>query len=721
MTDIRDGQTNGTPPVDPGLAALSGVAAYYRVPADPQHLARELALGERPSSKGDLVRAAQLVGLKARIVKINSVKRLISLPVPSLAELREGGFVVLGGLTASGLFRTVDPITRVDLERPPEEVAQLIEPEAILVQKRIGGPGTNPRTFSFAWFLPSIWRYRRALGHVLLASLALQIFQLVSPLFFQIVIDKVLVHHSFSTLTVIVAGLVGIAGFEAVLQYLRSYALTHTTNRIDVELGQRLFGHLMRLPIAYFETRPAGQTVARMRELETIRSFITGQGLFASLDLVFTAVMLAVLFLYSLKLALIVVATIPVYIAIAAIIAPPLRERVKEKFNRGALSQQFLVETIVGAQTLKAAAVEPVIRSEWEEKLAAYVRSSFDATLLSAGGQSAIQLVNRVSTALLLFFGAVAVMDGELSVGALVAFNMISGQVAQPVLRLSQLWQDFQQAAISVARLGDILNATPEPSAPAMAALPPPRGAISFSHVSFRYTPQAQDVLRQVSIDIRPGEVVGIVGPSGSGKSSLTKLIQRFYVPQEGQVRIDGLDLSQVDPAWLRRHIGVVLQENLLFAKTIHENIALTNPAMPRARVMAVADLAGAHEFIARLPMGYDTVIEERGANLSGGQRQRIAIARALASNPRILILDEATSALDVESERIIQKNMTRIVQGRTVIIVAHRLSTVRRANRIIGIVDGRIVESGTHDELVSRPNGLYARLWEIQSSGADA
>ena len=704
-----------------GLHGLTGIAAYFRIPAEPQHLARELALGEREATADDILRAASLIGLKARIVRDTSIKRLSALPVPSLAQTKEGSFIVLGGLTPGGLFRTVDPVTRADIERPVEEVAETLEPLAILVQRRVGGPGIHPANFNFTWFLPSIWRYRRALSHVLVASLALQIFALVTPMFFQVVIDKVLVHRSASTLDVIVIGLVGISCFDVLLQFLRSYALTHTTNRIDVELGQRLFAHLLRLPVSYFETRPAGQTVARVRELETIRSFITGQGLFAALDLVFTVVMVAVLFVYSVKLALIVMATVPLYIFIAAIIAPALRERVKEKFNRGAYSQQFLVETIIGAQTIKASAVEPVMRAEWEERLAAYVRTGFEAALMAFGGQDAIQLVSKFSTALLLFFGAVAVMDGELTVGSLVAFNMISGQVAQPILRLSQLWQDFQQVAISVARLGDILNATPEPANAAMAALPPPRGAIEFRNVSFRYMTGAQDVLKNINLAIEPGEIVGVVGPSGSGKSTLTKLVQRFYSPQEGQIRIDGLDLTQVDPAWLRRHIGVVLQENLLFAKTIHENIALANPAMPRARVIAVAELAGAHEFIAKLPMGYDTPIEERGSNLSGGQRQRLAIARALATNPRILILDEATSALDYESEVIIQQNMARIVRGRTVIIIAHRLSTVRNANRIVGMVDGRIVEMGSHDELISREKGLYKRLWSIQSSGIAA
>lgn len=705
---------------DAGLHGLAGIAAYFRIPADPIHLARELALGDRPAEAPDIVRAAKLLGLKARIVHDTTPDRLGRIPIPALARRRAGGYLVLGGPAPLGLYRTVDPITRVDVERPVEEVAADLAAELLLIQRRPGGPGHDPEGFNIGWFAPSIWRYRRPLASVVLASLVVQLFALVTPLFFQVVIDKVLLHRSESTLYVLVIGLVIVTVFDTALQYLRTYALTHTTNRIDVELGQRLFSHLLRLPISYFETRPAGQTVARMRELETIRAFLTGQALTSALDLVFTVIFIAVLFAYSTKLALIVIGTIPLYVLIAVLIGPSLREHIKEKFNRGALSQQFLVETVVGAQTVKASAVEPAMRLEWEERLAAYVRTSFSATLLAAGGQGAIQLVSKLSNALLLLFGAQAVMDGELTVGALVAFNMIAGQVAQPVLRLSQLWQDFQQVRISVVRLGDILNAPPEPTSRAMMALPPPRGAIVFRNVSFRYSPGGQDVIKGISLSIQPGEVIGIVGPSGSGKSSLAKLVQRFYSPHEGQVLLDGLDLAHADPSWLRRHIGMVLQENILFNRTLHDNIAFADPSMSRAKVMHVARLAGADEFIARLPAGYDTSIEERGANLSGGQRQRIAIARALATDPRILIFDEATSALDYESERIIQANMCHIATGRTVLMIAHRLSTVRHADRIVGMLDGRIVEIGTHDELIAKTNGLYARLWALQLTGTE-
>jgi subfamily B ATP-binding cassette protein HlyB/CyaB len=311
------------------------------------------------------------------------------------------------------------------------------------------------------------------------------------------------------------------------------------------------------------------------------------------------------------------------------------------------------------------------------------------------------------------------VMRGAMTVGELVAFNMLSGRVAQPILRLAQLWQDFHQARLSVQRLGDILNTPPEPQAsPGRGALPAINGAIRFDRVGFRYRPDLPEVLRGVEVDIPAGQVLGIVGPSGSGKSTLTKLVQRLYVPETGRVLVDGADLAMVDPSWLRRQVGVVLQENILFNCSVRDNIALADPGMPLDRVIAAAELAGAHEFILELPEGYDTVVGERGGSLSGGQRQRIAIARALVGNPRILIFDEATSALDYESERAIQMNMRRICQGRTVVIIAHRLSTVRGCDRIITVEAGHIVEDGTHDELLRR-GGRYASLHRVQAGEA--
>jgi ATP-binding cassette, subfamily B, bacterial HlyB/CyaB len=489
-------------PLDRGLRALCGIAAYYRIGADPVQLARELALGAHEANEGDLIRAAKLVGLRARLVEKVTAERLATLPTPAIVVcIASGAFMVFGGRNPSGLCRLVDPISHAVQEATLEDPARDIGGQALLVARRIGGAGVDPRQFGMRWFLPTIWRYRRPLGHVLAASLFVQIFALTTPLFFQVVVDKVLTHRGYETLFVLVGGLVAIGMFDVALQYLRTYALSHTTNRIDVELGQRLFAHLLRLPIAYFETRSTGQTVARVRELETIRNFLTGQALFSALDLLFAFVFVGVLFAYSWSLTLIVLAGIPFYVVIGFSVRPPLRDLVKEKFNRGAASRQFLVETIVGVNTVKSAAVEPVMRAQWEEKLAAYVKTSFAAAMLGSGGQLAIQYISKLTTAALLLFGAKAVIDGELTVGGLVAFNMIASQAVQPILRLSQIWQDFQQVQISIERLGDILNAPPKP-----------RGAIEFRRVGFRYRPGAPEVLKDISLSIRPGETIGIVG-----------------------------------------------------------------------------------------------------------------------------------------------------------------------------------------------------------------
>lgn len=719
----REGQdqsrTATRPDGDSGLLSLAMIAAHYRIACDPGQMAHDLGIGRRAATAEDLVRAARRVGLKSSLRRAQDLARLQSAPLPAIIGLTDGRFAILTHRLTDGRMRLVDPVERAQALEAPAAVATRWSGEIVLVTRRAGGLGIDPPRFDFRWFLPSIWRYRRPLAHTLIASLFIQLFALVTPLFFQVIIDKVLLHKGMSTLVVIVIGLLLIGLFDVVLQYLRAHALSHTASRIDVELGSRLFDHLLRLPLSYFETRAAGQTVARVRELETIRSFLTGQGLSSAIDLLFALIAIAVMYLYSKTLTLIVLLSIPLYLIIAFLIRPSLRERINERFDRGALSQQFLVESVVGVQTLKAAAVEPILKNQWEEKLAAYVRTSFNAVMLTVIGQNAIQYVSKATMAVVLYFGAFAVIDGEMTVGALVAFNMIMGQATAPILRLSQLWQDFQQVQISVERLGDILNAPPENRQFAYATLPPARGTISIRNVDFRYRVDMPEVLRGISLEIPEGQVIGIVGPSGSGKSTLTKLIQRLYRPDRGQILLDGIDISQVDTAWLRRQIGVVLQENLLFNRTVHENIALADPGVPRALVVAAARLAGADEFIAGMPLGYDTLIEERGSNLSGGQRQRIAIARALVTRPRILILDEATSALDYESERIIQANMRSITKGRTVIIIAHRLAAVRHCDRIIAIDNGRIVEDGAHQDLVVRRDGLYARLWQMQSEDA--
>jgi subfamily B ATP-binding cassette protein HlyB/CyaB len=660
-----------------------------------------------------MIRTARGAGLRARHV-IGAGKRVTRTPFPGIARHRDGSFFILA--------RVVDDKALIQDPRDgrPKQVsrAQLDEMwsgDLVLFTRR-ASLGELGRRFDITWFLGAIHKYRHLLAEVLVASFFLQLFALISPLFFQVVIDKVLVHRGLTTLDVLVIGLVTVSVFESVLAGLRTYVFSHTTNRIDVELGARLYRHLMALPIAYFQARRAGDSVARVRELENIRNFLTSSALTLVVDLVFTVVFLAVMYYYSPVLTWIVIAAFPFYIAISVGATPLFRRRLDEKFARGAENQAFLVESVTGVETLKAMAVEPQMQVRWEEQLAAYVAASFRVLSLGNWASNGVQLVSKIVTALTLYFGATAVIGGDLTVGELVAFNMLAGRVAQPVLRLAQLWQDFHQARLSVHRLGDILNTTPEPSySPTRAALPAIRGDIAFEHATFRYRLDGPEVLHDISLAIPAGQVVGIVGPSGSGKSTLTKLVQRLYVPESGRVLVDGVDLAMVDTAWLRRQVGVVLQENVLFNRSIHDNIALAEPAMPIERVIAAAQLAGAHEFILELPEGYDTMVGERGASLSGGQRQRIAIARALVMNPRILIFDEATSALDYESERIIQQNMRQIARGRTVLIIAHRLSTVRGCDRIITIERGRLVEDGTHDELIRR-GGRYATLHRVQA-----
>jgi subfamily B ATP-binding cassette protein HlyB/CyaB len=670
-------------------------------------------LGTDTIGAPEMLRCARDLGLKARAYR-TEWSRLVGTPLPAIAALRDGGFMLVAKAAEDKVLVQSPQASRPELLTQAEFTA-VWDGRLILMTRRAGLSDVT-RRFDITWFLGAIHKYRHLLGEVLVASFFLQLFGLVSPLFFQVVIDKVLVHRALSTLDVLIVGLLAISLFETVLGILRTYLFAHTTNRIDVELGARLFHHLLALPLAYFQARRVGDSVARMRELENIRNFITSSALTLVIDLFFTFVFLAVMFFYSPLLTFVVLGSFPFYIAISTGAAPLFRRRLAEKFQRGAENQAFLVESVTGIETLKAMAVEPQMQRRWEEQLAGYVAASFRVLSLGNSASQAVQLVSKIVTAALLYCGAKLVIDGSLSVGELVAFNILAGRVSAPVLRLAQIWQDFHQARLSVSRLGDILNTTAEPTyTTGRAQLPAIRGDISFDHVSFRYRIDGQEVLRDVSFDVPAGQTVGIVGPSGSGKSTFAKLVQRLYVPERGRVLVDGMDLAMADPAWLRRQIGVVLQENVLFNRSVRENIALADPAMPMERVVAAAKLAGAHDFILELAEGYDTMVGERGSTLSGGQRQRIAIARALVSDPRILIFDEATSALDYESERIIQHNMKEIAKGRTVLIIAHRLSTVRGTDRIVTLERGRLVEDGTHDALITN-GGRYASLHRLQA-----
>jgi subfamily B ATP-binding cassette protein HlyB/CyaB len=704
--------SGSTGAADTGLTCLLILARFYDLPADGSQLRHQFAQSGQLLSDTDLLRAAKHLGLKAGLLKTEWGK-LPGTPFPAMAKRPDGRYVVLAKIDGDKAL-IQDPVEGRPLVLSREQFESAWTGELLLFTKR-ANLRLQDLKFDFTWFIPALVKYRTLLGEVLVASFFLQLFGLLTPLFTQVVIDKVLVHKGFTTLYVLAVGMIALALFDAILGGLRTYLFSHTTNRIDVGLGAQLFRHVLALPLAYFEARRVGDTVARVRELEHIRQFLTSHAVTVVLDVLFTVVFLAVMWFYSPVLTLVVMASLPLYALLSISITPAIRARLHEKFNRGADNQSFLVEAISGIQTVKALAVEPPLLRKWEEQLAGYVRASFRATsLMTVAGQTAT-FIQKVTTVAVLWLGAYRVIEGDLTIGQLIAFNMLSAQVTGPVLRLVNLWQELQQVGISVQRLGDILNTQPEPSYnPNRTTLPQVAGQVVFDDVTFRYRPDGSEVLRKVSFAVAPGKIIGIVGRSGSGKSTIAKLIQRLYVPERGRILVDGVDLAQVDPAWLRRQVGVVLQENFLFNRSVRDNIALADPGLAMEQVMQAAKLAGAHEFILELPEGYDTLVGEHGCSLSGGQRQRIAIARALVANPRILIFDEATSALDYESEAIIQQNMTHISRGRTVFVIAHRLSTVRPAHRIYVIEKGEMVEEGSHDDLL-RLNGVYARLYKHQ------
>ena len=704
--------------VDTGLQCLLLISSLHGIAADPAQLCH--IHGTEKFDVQKILLAARHLGLKAKCVRQN-VARLAQAPLPAIAVGRDGGFFLL---VQTDLTQDRSRI----LIQSPGEAPRVISLETlqshwtgelIFFASRASIAGDLAR-FDFSWFIPALVKYRKTLGEILLISLVLQIIGLVTPLFFQVVMDKVLVNNAMKTLNVIALGLICATLFEAALSGVRSAALASTSSKIDVELGARLFWHVLRLPISYFHARRVGDSVARIRELENIRSFLTGGALTLVLDLLFSFVFIGVMLWYSPKLTLVVVLSIPCYVALSLIFMPMLRRRLNTKFQYGAENQSFLVETLSGMDTVKSMAVEPRWQQRWDRQLAAYVSASLSANNVAIVASGGVSLVSKLTSAAIMWMGALMVVDHQMTVGELIAFNMLAGQVSSPILRLAQLWDDFQQIGISMSRLGDVLNAHTEMES-SKTRMPRLRGAVTFDNVSFRYRADGVDVIRNVKLQIRAGEVIGIVGRSGSGKSTLAKLVQRLYVPERGRVLVDGQDIAIVDTASLRQQIGVVQQENTLFSRSVRDNIALTDPALPLEKVMEAAQLAGAHEFICTLPEGYDTQVGEHGVGLSGGQRQRVAIARALISIPRILVFDEATSALDYESEKVIQDNMRQICAGRTVLIIAHRLSAVRDAHRIVVLDQGQVAELGTHAELLRREDGIYSHLFRLQSQGASA
>src|SRR5436190_525197 len=585
--------SSSAPKSDPGLTCLTLLLRFYGIAVDADQIAHRL--GTRIFGKTEMLRVGRQLGLKAR-TRSTAFARLAATPLPAIAALRDGGFVVLAKADGEKVLLQVPHEPRPTLLR--RQAFEAMWTGELVLMARRGSLLHLARRFDITWFMGAIWKYRRMFTEVLIASFFLQVFALVSPLIFQVVIDKVLVHQSMSTLDVLAIGLAGIALFECVLSILRTYLFSHTTIRIDVELGARLFRHLLALPMAYFRARRAGDSVARVRELENIRNFLTSSALTLVVDLLFTTVFIAIMFMYSSVLTWVVLASLPLYAIISAGETPLFKRRLDEKFRLGAENQAFLVESLNGVETLKAMAVEPQMQRRWEEQLANYVAASMKVLQLGNVASNAIQLISKITFAAILYVGAKLVIGGDLTVGELVAFNILAGRVTAPILRLAQIWQDFHQARISVERLGDILNTPTEPAHTAtQAALPPIRGDIKLERVIFRYRIDGPPVLREVDLSIPAGQFIGIVGASGSGKSTIARLIQRLYVPEGGRVLIDGTDLAMADPSWLRRQIGVVLQENILMNRTVRDNIALADPGIPLERVIEAAKLAGAHEF----------------------------------------------------------------------------------------------------------------------------
>ncbi|MEM9153991.1 MAG: peptidase domain-containing ABC transporter [Cyanobacteria bacterium P01_F01_bin.33] len=700
------------------LACFQMLCKHLGVPFRRDQIKRVLAEQLKRTGSLSLMHCgavSEMIGLNAQLVTIPA-RALGRLQAPALIQWGESFALlyeidqreIVVGSPEAGIFR-----------RQPEDISATWEEtgQVLMLQRT---KSTPQQKFGLQWFLPSLVKYRRVLFEVLIASFFVQLFGLANPLMIQVIIDKVIVQNSIDTLHVLGVFLLVVALFEALLTSLRTYLFVDTTNRIDMSLGSEIIDHLFRLPLRYFERRPVGELASRVNELENIRSFLTGTALTVVLDAIFSVVYIVVMFIYSWLLTLVALTTIPLFVALTLLASPIIRRQLRTKAERNAQTQSYLVEALSGVQTVKAQNIELRSRWQWQERYARYVSAGFQTVLTSTAASSTSNFLNKLSALLVLWVGAYLVLQGQLTLGQLIAFRIISGYVTQPLLRLAQLWQNFQQTALSLERLSDIIDTPQEADEENRdnIPLPPIVGNVRYEGVSFRFGQSGPPQLNNIELEFPAGTFVGIVGQSGSGKSTLMKLLPRLYEPNSGRIFIDNYDIGKVELYSLRRQVGIVPQDCLLFDASVQENIALTNPNATSEEIVEAAKAASAHEFIMGLPAGYNTRVGERGSALSGGQRQRIAIARTILQNPRLLILDEATSALDYETEYQVSANLNRFFHDRTVFFITHRLSTIRHADIILMMSQGTVIELGTHEELMAK-RGSYYCLYQQQEAEA--
>lgn len=696
-----------------GLISFEVVARINQIDIDMRAIAREYGIDSEELSKEELLRITKSRDFKSKL-KICSLDEIQKkYPLPAIIVQKDGAYSVLLKVDeVSKKALIFSPISKQPEEITYEQFANLSDNEFIVLSHKLIN---SQIAFGFKWFFAEIMTYKAVISEVLLGSFIVQLFGLVTPLFTQVILDKVIVHRSITTLDVLAFAFVAVMIFEFLLNLSRKYIFVHTASKIDAKLGAKLFKHLFALPFPYFENRKVGNIIARVRELDQIRDFITNKSVSVIIDLLFSFVFVFMMLLYSVKLTLVVLGFVALIATLYLVVTPELRERLEKKFQMGAQSNSYLVESVTGIQTVKSLAIEGSMQKKWEDYLGNYVKAGFQLSNMGNISGALSGAFQKAMTITILYIGVKLVIENKLTIGQLIAFQMFANQFTSPVLRLVNLWNELQQALLGVDRLGDILNSPVEIQSSKAITLPKLDGAVKFENISFKYNLNTPYVIDGFDLDIKPGMSVGLVGRSGSGKSTITKLTQRLYIANEGAIYIDGVDIKHMNPGWLRQNIGVVLQENYLFSGTIRENIALPMQNAPIELIIQMAKIAGADEFVSQLSEGYDTMVGERGSTLSGGQKQRIAIARALITDPRILIFDEATSALDYESERIIMQNLDYIKKGRTTFIIAHRLSTVKNCDIIVVMDKGKVVEAGSHDELIAK-KGYYNYLKDQQA-----